>query len=96
MTARVEQAVAILRAVAGRTDPTSPLPLAAISASVGAGLSTASRVCAGLVESGMLERGEAYGTFATGPRALALSGSAAAALGPDRSFRAAPARAGDR
>lgn len=86
MTARVEQAVAILRAVAGRTDPTSPLPLAAISASVGAGLSTASRVCAGLVESGMLERGEAYGTFATGPRALALSGSAAAALGPTVHF----------
>lgn len=82
MTSRLEHAVAALRAVAGRNDPTAPLALAAIARPVGVGLSTASRLCAELADIGLLERAEAYGTYRVGPRAITLSGRAAAALGP--------------
>ncbi|MFF0909438.1 helix-turn-helix domain-containing protein [Microbacterium enclense] len=80
MGARVEQAVAALRAVAARPDPTAPLTLAAIAAAAGSGPSTASRLCADLVAAGALARGDGYGTFRLGPRAIALSGCAAAPL----------------
>lgn len=86
MAARVEQSVAALRAVAGRVDPTAPLPLAAIAGPIGIGLSTASRLCAELADAGLLERAEGYGTYRVGPRAVALSGRAAAALGPTVHF----------
>ncbi|SDO25950.1 transcriptional regulator, IclR family [Microbacterium sp. ru370.1] len=86
MTARVEQAVAVLRAVAGRTDPTAPLPLAAIARPAGIGLSTASRLCAELADAGLLRRADGYGTYGVGARAVALSGRAAAALGPTVHF----------
>jgi len=78
--ARVEQAVAALRAVAARPNPTAPLTLAAIAAAAGSGPSTASRLCADLVAAGALARGDGYGTFRLGPRAIALSGRAAAPL----------------
>lgn len=86
MTARVEQAVAVLRAVAGRGDPTAPLPLAAIARPAGVGLSTASRLCAELADAGLLRRTDGYGTYGVGTRAVALSGRAAAALGPTVHF----------
>ncbi|MFZ8755852.1 helix-turn-helix domain-containing protein [Microbacterium sp. HMH0099] len=80
MGARVEQAVAALRAVAARPYPTAPLTLASIAAAAGSGPSTASRLCADLVAAGALARGDGYGTFRLGPRAIALSGRAAAPL----------------
>ncbi|MEV7757270.1 helix-turn-helix domain-containing protein [Microbacterium sp. NPDC089180] len=86
MTARVEQAVAVLRAVAGRADPTAPLSLAAIARPAGIGLSTASRLCAELADAGLLRRADGYGTYGVGARAVALSGRAAAALGPTVHF----------
>jgi len=86
MTARIEQAVAVLRAVAGRGDPTAPLPLAAIARPAGIGLSTASRLCAELAEAGLLQRADGYGTYRIGARAVTLSGRAAAALGPTVHF----------
>ncbi|WP_285137366.1 helix-turn-helix domain-containing protein [Microbacterium sp. lyk4-40-TSB-66] len=82
MSTRIELAVAVLRAVAGRVDPTVPLPLSRLTATIGASLSTTSRLCAELAEVGLIERAEAYGTFRVGARAISLSGRAAAALGP--------------
>lgn len=80
MGTRVEQAVAVLHCVAARPDPTAPVALATIAAATGTGASTASRLCGDLVAAGALDRGDGYGTFRLGPRAVALSGRAAAPL----------------
>lgn len=81
MGPRSAQTVAVLRAVAARSDPTVALPLSAIAAAVGTGLSAASRLCTELVYAGAIERGDGYGSFRIGARALELSGGSARALG---------------
>lgn len=80
MTARVEAGLRALQVVASRPDPTSPLAAGAIARSIGVPLSSTSRLCAELVDLGLLARGEAYGSYRVGPAALLLSGRAAASV----------------
>ena len=82
MSARIEHAIAALRAVAARPDPTRPLPLSSIARDARASLSTVSRLCAELADIGLLARADDYGSYRVGSRALALSGRASAALAP--------------
>lgn len=78
MTARVTAGLRAVKIVAGRDDPTRPLAAGVIARAVGLPLSSASRLCAELVEVGLLARGDAYGSYRVGDVALALSGRAAA------------------
>jgi DNA-binding IclR family transcriptional regulator len=78
MTTRVEAGLRAVRVVAERTDPTAPIGSGVIARSLGVSPSSASRLCAELVGLGLLEEGEAYGSFRLGPAAVRLSGRAAA------------------
>ncbi|WP_424448196.1 hypothetical protein [Microbacterium arborescens] len=76
MTARVEAGLRVVQVVAGRPDPTEEMLTGAIGRAAGMPLSSASRLCAELVDLGLLARGEAYGSYRVGPAALRLSGVA--------------------
>jgi DNA-binding IclR family transcriptional regulator len=78
MAGRAAHALRVIRLVADRPDPLTPLPVSAVARSLDASLSTASRLCAELDRAGMLARGGAYGTYALGPDAIRLSGTASA------------------
>ncbi len=76
MTARVEAGLRVVQIVAGRPDPTEPVLTGTIARATGMPLSSASRLCAELVDLELLARGEAYGSYRIGPAALQLSGDA--------------------
>lgn len=78
MTARVVAGLRAVRHVAERTDPTVPLGTSEIAAALGASLSSTSRLCGELVGVGLLARGDDYGSYRLGPRAVRISGRAAA------------------
>lgn len=78
MTAHVVAGLRAVQVVAGRPDPTDPMPVGAIAQELGTDLSRASRLCSELEDLGLLERGEPYGSYRLGPSATRLSGSAAA------------------
>lgn len=78
MTARVEAGLRVVQIVAGRLDPTLPMLTGAIAREARMPLSSTSRLCAELVDLGLLARGDAYGAYRIGPAALRLSGQAMA------------------
>jgi DNA-binding IclR family transcriptional regulator len=78
MTSRVAAALAVVRFVAERPDPTDPVAVGAIASELGMSLSSASRLCSELEGEGLLERGGGYGSYSLGRTAIRLSGSAAA------------------
>jgi DNA-binding IclR family transcriptional regulator len=78
MTARLESALRAVRIVAERTDPTASIGSGTIARELDVSPSSASRLCAELVDVGLLDQGSAYGTFRLGERATRLSGRAAA------------------
>ncbi|MCP2635443.1 helix-turn-helix domain-containing protein [Microbacterium sp. HD4P20] len=78
MTARVVAGLRVVQVVAARADPTLAVAAGVIARAVGLPLSSVSRLCAELVDLGLLARGEAYGSYRVGYAALALSGRAAA------------------
>lgn len=78
MTARVEAGLRVLQIVSGRRDPTAPMLTGAIAGAAAMPLSSASRLCAELVDLGLLARGDAYGSYRIGAVALQLSGEASA------------------
>jgi DNA-binding IclR family transcriptional regulator len=76
MSSRTIDAIRIIRLVTERPDPVSAIPLGAIARATATSPSSASRLCAELAHSGMLTRGDDYGTYSLGPRAIHLSGNA--------------------
>lgn len=78
MTSSIEGAFRVLRIVAERTDPTSPIGTGAIARALGWSASSASRSCAALARVGLLAPGEVYGSYRLGREAIRLSGRAAA------------------
>ncbi|WP_395638629.1 hypothetical protein [Pseudolysinimonas sp.] len=78
MTEHVTAALRVLQDVAGRPDPTAPRAVGSIARDLGMTLSRASRLCAELEATGMLERGGAYGHYRIGAAGVRLSGRAAA------------------
>jgi DNA-binding IclR family transcriptional regulator len=78
MTSRVASALAAVRLVAERPDPTDPIAVGALAAELGMTLSSASRLCSELEGEGLLERGGGYGNYSLGRSAIRLSGLAAA------------------
>jgi DNA-binding IclR family transcriptional regulator len=76
MSSRTIDAIRIIRLVTERPDPVSAIPLGAIARATATSPSSASRLCAELAHSGMLTRGDGYGTYSLGPRAIHLSGNA--------------------
>jgi DNA-binding IclR family transcriptional regulator len=78
MNRRVTSAMEAVRIVGERPDPLEPLAVGAIAHRLGLPLSGASRLCADLERTGLLERGDAYGSYRLGARAVRISGRAAA------------------
>jgi DNA-binding IclR family transcriptional regulator len=78
MTSRVAAALAAVRLVAERPDPTLALSVGTIASELGMSLSSASRLCSELEGEGMLERGGGYGSYSLGRSAIRMSGLAAA------------------
>jgi DNA-binding IclR family transcriptional regulator len=78
MADRLVATLAVLRAVADRPDPTEPVTIGRIAAGLRLELSRVSRMCAELADENVLLRAPAYGSYALGARAIALSGSTAA------------------
>ena len=76
MTARVEAGLRVVQLVAGRLDPTAPMLTGEIARAAALPLSSASRLCAELVELGLLARGDGYGSYRLGAVAIHLSGEA--------------------
>lgn len=77
MTMRVAAGMRAVRLVAERVDPTEEIGTGAIAAGLGIALSSASRLCTELESVGLLERGDGYGRYRLGRRAIRLSGRAA-------------------
>jgi len=78
MTERLTTALRVIRVVAERVDPTLAIAVGAIAQELGCTLSTTSRLCSELEAAGYLERGDGYGAYRIGRRAIRLSGSASA------------------
>ncbi|WP_166404776.1 helix-turn-helix domain-containing protein [Labedella endophytica] len=78
MTAQVEVALRVLRTVAERPDPTSPLGSGDVARVLGESPSRISRVCAELERTGLIAGGGRYGSHGLGREAVRLSGRAAA------------------
>jgi DNA-binding IclR family transcriptional regulator len=78
MTKRVTAALAVVQFVAQRPDPTSEITVGTIAGELGMSTSRASRLCAELERSGMLEHGGSYGAYRLGGTAIRASGLAAA------------------
>ncbi|MFG1923241.1 hypothetical protein [Cryptosporangium sp. NPDC048952] len=78
MSRRVEAAMDAVRIVAERRDPRAAIAVGTIAARLGMSLSRASRLCADVEHTGLLERAEDYGSYRLGARAVRLSGRAAA------------------
>lgn len=78
MAEHLTRTLTAIRLVADRPDPAAPLGVGTVARELGIGLSAASRLCSELDRTGMLARGSAHGTYRLGPRALRLSGRAAA------------------
>lgn len=76
MSSRTIDAIRIIRHVTERPDPMSAIPLGAIARATATSPSSASRLCAELARTGMLARGDDYGSYSLGPRAIHLSGTA--------------------
>jgi DNA-binding IclR family transcriptional regulator len=74
----VTAALAIVRFVADRADPTAPVAVGAIASELALPLSSVSRLCSELEGECMLERAGAYGSYSLGGAAIRLSGRAAA------------------
>jgi DNA-binding IclR family transcriptional regulator len=72
----VEAGLRVVQIVAGRLDPTAPMLTGSIAGAAAMPLSSASRLCAELVDLGLLARGDAYGSYRIGAVALELSGGA--------------------
>ena len=71
-------AFALVRAVADRPDPLEQVTVGVLAQAIGVTTSSASRTAAAWQETGMLAPAEGYGAYRLGPRAVALSGRAAA------------------
>ncbi|OOB91546.1 hypothetical protein B0T42_05225 [Rathayibacter sp. VKM Ac-2630] len=78
MSAHVTTALRVVRLLGERPDPTAPLGVGAVAAALGAPLSSVSRLCSELEGTGLIARGEAYGSYRLGASAVRLSGRAAA------------------
>jgi DNA-binding IclR family transcriptional regulator len=78
MTARVTAGLRAVQEVAARVDPTAPMASGALARALGMSLSSVSRLCAELVDVGLLERTPSYGAYRLGPAATQLSGRAQA------------------
>jgi DNA-binding IclR family transcriptional regulator len=78
VSAHVTAALRVVRLLGERPDPTAPLGVGAIAAGLGRPLSSVSRLCSELEGTGLIARGEAYGSYRLGTSAVRLSGRAAA------------------
>lgn len=78
MTSRVLSGLRVVRLLAERTDPLSPVSVGALAAELGSPVSSVSRLCSELDDAGLIERAGAYGSYRLGPAAVRLSGRAAA------------------
>lgn len=78
MSRAVHTALKMGRFVAQRSDPLEPISVGQLAIEFELSVSAASRACSALQRLGWLERASDYGSYCAGPRALALSGRAAA------------------
>lgn len=78
MNTRVSFGLSVVQLVAGRADPTVPMSVGAIARELRTTLSGTSRLCSELESLGLIEHGDAYGSYRIGREAIRLSGRAAA------------------
>lgn len=78
MSGNVTVALDAMQLVAQRSDPMGPVAVGAVADALGMSLSSASRMCSALERIGLLARTGGHGTYRLGPRAIQLSGRAAA------------------
>jgi DNA-binding IclR family transcriptional regulator len=92
MSQRVATGLRAVQILARGTDPTAPRGVGAIARELGLTVSRASRLLSELDDAGVVERCGGYGEYRVGPRAIRLSGRAAAPVA--RSLRYAMTLAG--